>query len=385
VKFLLAPDKFKDALDARGACDAMAAGIRDVLPQAHVIACPMGDGGEGTGPLLAEALRARERRETVLDALGRECPARWWLADDGITAVIEMAEASGLWRLAPAERCAMRATSYGTGQLIHAALSSGARKLFLCVGGSATVDGGAGCLQALGWRMLDGDGRASASPLTGADLQRIATLQPPASRPALEIEVLCDVDNPLLGPRGAAPTFGPQKGASPTEVQLLASGLTSWAGVLKQATGCKVADLPRAGAAGGLPAGLFCALGARLVSGFDALAQLVMLRDKLRDCDWCLTGEGRLDEQTFAGKVGVGVTRLAAEAGVPTAIFVGAALLPAGENLDQLAGRLGAALIQVISPSGLPHELALAQTAINLRRATAEFAKRTIRPLPEKI
>jgi len=381
VRFLLAPDKFKDALDAAGVCQAMAAGIREVLPHAEIITCPMGDGGEGTGPLLAQALNAIEQRETVLDALGRECTARWWLTADRTTAVIEMAEASGLWRLSPAERGALRTSSHGTGQLIKAATESGARRVFLCVGGSATVDGGAGCLQALGWRLLDAGGRELSPPLTGADLRRIARLEPPANPPVppnppvIDLQILCDVDNPLLGPRGAAPVFGPQKGASPDEVQELAAGLESWAGVLKEATGREVADVPGAGAAGGLPAGLFCTLRARLAAGFDLLAEAVDLRNKLSGCDWCLTGEGRLDEQTFGGKVVAGVTRCAAEAGVPTAVFVGAAVLRAGETLEQLARRLGTAAIQIISPRGLSHEAALAQTASNLRCAVADFVR----------
>ncbi len=381
MRFLLAPDKFKDALDAAGVCQAMAAGIREVLPHAEIITCPMGDGGEGTGPLLAQALNAIEQRETVLDALGRECTARWWLTADRTTAVIEMAEASGLWRLSPAERGALRTSSHGTGQLIKAATESGARRVFLCVGGSATVDGGAGCLQALGWRLLDAGGRELSPPLTGADLRRIARLEPPANPPVppnppvIDLQILCDVDNPLLGPRGAAPVFGPQKGASPDEVQELAAGLESWAGVLKEATGREVADVPGAGAAGGLPAGLFCTLRARLAAGFDLLAEAVDLRNKLSGCDWCLTGEGRLDEQTFGGKVVAGVTRCAAEAGVPTAVFVGAAVLRAGETLEQLARRLGTAAIQIISPRGLSHEAALAQTASNLRCAVADFVR----------
>jgi len=381
VRFLLAPDKFKDALDAAGVCQAMAAGIRQVLPHAEIITCPMGDGGEGTGPLLAQALNAIEQRETVLDALGRECTARWWLTADRTTAVIEMAEASGLWRLSPAERGALRTSSHGTGQLIKAASESGARRVFLCVGGSATVDGGAGCLQALGWRLLDAGGRELSPPLTGADLRRIARLEPPANPPVppnppvIDLQILCDVDNPLLGPRGAAPVFGPQKGASPDEVQELAAGLESWAGVLKEATGREVADVPGAGAAGGLPGGLFCTLGARLAAGFDLLAEAVDLRNKLSGCDWCLTGEGRLDEQTFGGKVVAGVTRCAAEAGVPPAVFVGAAVLRAGETLEQLARRLGTAAIRVISPPGVPHEAALAQTVSNLRREVADFVR----------
>jgi len=375
VRFLLAPDKFKDALDAAGVCQAMAAGIRQVLPHAEIITCPMGDGGEGTGPLLAQALDASEQRETVLDALGRECTARWWLTADRTTAVIEMAEASGLWRLSPAERGALRTTSHGTGQLIKAASESGARRVFLCVGGSATVDGGAGCLQALGWRLLDAGGRELSPPVKGADLQRIARLEPPANPPVIDLQILCDVDNPLLGPRGAAPVFGPQKGASPDEVQQLAAGLESWAGVLKEATGREVADVPGAGAAGGLPAGLFCTLAARLAAGFDVLAEAVDLRNKLSGCDWCLTGEGRLDEQTFGGKVVAGVTRCAAEAGVPTAAFVGAAVLRARETLEQLARRLGTAAIRIISPRGLSHEAALAQTASNLRREVADFVR----------
>jgi glycerate kinase len=362
VKVLIAPDKFRDALDAAEVAAALAAGVRDAQPDAQIALCPLGDGGEGTGRVLAAACGAQERVTTVLDPLGRGREARWWLSADRATGIVEMAEASGLALLAPRERDALRTTSYGTGQLLRAAQDAGAPRVLLCVGGSATVDGGAGCLQALGWRFVDGAGAEIVEPLTGGVLPAIARLESPPNHAALAIDVLCDVDNPLLGPRGAATVYGPQKGATPVGVDLLESGLVHWADVLEQHGGANVRDLPGGGAAGGLPAGLAAALGAHLRPGFAEVARQVGLRDKLAGCDLCLTGEGRIDEQTAGGKVVAGVARLARELGVPAIAFAGAAR-------PDLATTLGVERIIVITPEKTPLPEALAATAANLRSA----------------
>lgn len=369
MKILIAPDKFRDALDAAGVAAALAAGVRAARPRARVALCPLGDGGEGTGRVLADALGAAEQRAEVSDPLGRPRQARWWLGRRLATAIIEMAEASGLALLEPAERDALRTTSLGTGQLLRAAHQAGCRRALLCVGGSATVDGGAGCLQALGWQPLDPAGKALSAPPAGGDLLRIAALRPPADPIRLEIRILCDVDNPLLGPRGAAAVFGPQKGASPRAVAELERGLAHWADLLQRACGRDVRALPGAGAAGGLPAGLAAACGATLESGFDAVARQVRLGERLAGCDLCLTGEGRLDEQTAGGKVVAGVARLAAARQVPVVALVGAVGLAAGQTLADLARAVGVERVVVITPAGTPHAAALAATAGNLERA----------------
>ncbi len=374
MKILVAPDKFRDALDARSAADALAAGVRDVRPDAEITCCPLGDGGEGTGRILAEALHAEERSAAVLDPLGRPRTARWWLRPTASPeAVVEMAEASGLALLAPGERDPLRTTSFGTGQLLQAALAAGARRILLCVGGSATVDGGAGCLQALGWEFADAAGVIIPPPMAGGTLARVASLRPSATAPRAVIDVLCDVDNPLLGPRGAAQVFAPQKGASPEAVHALESGLAHWTDVLERFGAPGVRAVPYGGAAGGLPAGLAAALGARLLGGFDEVARHLRLADKLRGCDLCLTGEGRLDEQTGGGKVVAGVACLAQAAKVPAVALVGALRTARAQSADQLAALLGLQRVIVVTPLGTPLSEALPATALNLRRAASEL------------
>lgn len=372
MKLLIAPDKFKDALDAADVAAALAAGAREAQPSAEVVLCPLGDGGEGTGRVLSRALGAAERRAAVLDPLGRERSARWWLCPDARTALIEMAEASGLALLSPAERDPLRTTSFGTGQLLRAASHAGCTAALLCVGGSATTDGGAGCLQALGWRCLNEHGHAITTPLSGAALREVRALKPPTPPSTLRVLILCDVNNPLLGALGAAAVFGPQKGATPDAVRELERGLLHWANLLESVAKRPVRDLPGAGAAGGLPAGLCALLDADLRPGFDIVAQHVGLRDKLAASDLCLTGEGRIDLQTTAGKVVAGVARLARACGVRTIAFAGDATAPVGQTIADLAALVGVDRIVPITPAGMPLRDALALTAVHLRRCARD-------------
>lgn len=370
MSILIAPDKFKDALDAAGVAAALTAGVRDALPDADISTCPLGDGGEGTGQVLAAALGAEEHHAAVLDPLGHPRSARWWRVPAERLAIVEMAEASGLALLTTEQRDALRTTSYGTGQLLHAAQAAGCARILLCVGGSATVDGGAGCLQALGWEFASGDGASLIAPLTGGALNSIATVRPPVGAGAsARIDILSDVDNPLLGPRGAAPVFGPQKGATRAAVRELEHGLVHWADLLEHARGAQVRSVPGGGAAGGIAAGLAAALNARILPGFDEVARHVGLRAKLAACELCLTGEGRVDEQTEYGKVVAGVARMAAHEGVPVIAFAGAVRLQRGQALDEWARAMGLDRLVVITPPGVRLAKALAATADNLRRA----------------
>lgn len=374
MRILVAPDSFKDALPAAEVARSLARGIEQAVPEADVQCLPLGDGGEGTGGILAAALSATAHDVVVLDPHGRPLHAQWWLAADGATAIVELAEASGLMLLTPEERDPLQTSTFGTGQLLRAARSAGCRRVLLCVGGSATVDGGAGCLHALGWQILDRDG-ALMDRVTGGRLRDVARVLPPPNPRELDIEILCDVDNPLVGARGAAEVFGPQKGATPTTVPLLADGLRHWAEVLAQATGCDVRGQKHGGAAGGLPAGLAAACGARLVSGFDALAERVDFADAVASCDVCLTGEGRIDDQTAGGKVVAGVTRLAGARNVPVIVFVGAADLPANAAREEFARSIGAADIVVITPTDEPLDVALRNTGANLEAAAAQWMR----------
>jgi glycerate kinase len=373
---MVACDKFGGALSAAEAAAAIAEGLRRARPGAEIRLCPLGDGGEGTGAILAEALNAAPRTRVVRDPLGRPVEAIWWLCEPSRTGVVEMAAASGLWRLAPGERDPLRATSFGTGELLKAAAEAGCRKILLAVGGSATVDGGAGCLQALGWELLDGRGEPLAAPAGAAGLTAVHRVRPPRERMALDLTVLCDVDNVLLGPRGAAAVFAPQKGAAPRQIPMLERGLARWAEVLRAAGGREVRGLAGSGAAGGLPAALAALLDAKLVSGFDCVARAMRLSERLAGCHLCLTGEGRLDEQTRSGKVVAGVARMAAAVGVPVVALVGAVRPPEGVGADALAAGLGLAEVVVVTPPGLDESAALAGTRDNLRVAAESFARR---------
>ena len=376
MRITIAPDKFKDALSAARVAAALAAGIHVADPAAETTLCPLADGGEGTGRLLADALAAEPRALSVVDPVGRPRNATWWTDRDRTTAIIEMAEASGLWLLAARERDAMRTTSFGTGQLIRAALHQQCHRVVLCVGGSATVDGGSGCLQALGWRFFDEADCEIAEPLCGGLLARIARVEPPRTIPTVEIAILCDVDNPLLGPRGAAPVFAPQKGAAPAQAKQLAAGLQNWAHVLQQCTGSDVRDLAGAGAAGGLPAGLSAALGATLKQGLDVVASYVGLPEKIAASDFVFTGEGRLDEQTGAGKVVAGVARHAAQRNVPVTAFVGATQSHDAAGTNEFAAKLGLRDIVVVTPPNTLLDEALRETGKNLTIAAANYVQR---------
>lgn len=376
MRILLAPDKFRGALTASQAAAAMAAGALDAAADCETDACPMGDGGEGSGEILADALGCSRETTVVFDPLGRPRPAAWWRSTDGKAAIVEMAQASGLGLLALHDRLPLRTTSFGTGQLLHAAVSHRCRRVQLCVGGSATVDGGAGCLQALGWRLLDAHGREIETAVGGGQLLDVADLRPPDSPYAGEITVLCDVDHPLTGPRGAAPVFGPQKGASPEEVARLQRGLEHWADVLGSHAGRDLRSLAHGGAAGGLPAALYACCNARLVAGAAAIAKALGLPQRILAADMILTGEGRLDAQTAGGKVVAEVGRLAREAGRSAVAFVGQLVTPPGSDARRVAAELGLCDIIEISARGTPRQLALRRCAEDLRAAAAHYLRR---------
>jgi len=324
LKVLLAPQEFKGSLTATEACDAMANGARRASPDLILDLLPISDGGSGLVQALVSAQHGVIRSATVEDPLGRPVPAAFGIIGDGRTAVIELAAASGLALLAASELDPLRASTYGTGQLIVHALELGIRELIIGLGGSATNDGGAGIAQALGARLLDAGHRPIGRG--GAALAAIAAIDATTLDPRLRethIVIASDVRNPLCGPQGAAAIFGPQKGASPKQVATLDEALRHYALILKRDAGVDVSDLPGAGAAGGAGAGLVAFLHAQLKAGFELVAQATSLRERLRAADLALTGEGRLDFQTGFGKAVGGLAGLAAEERVPLFALAG--------------------------------------------------------------
>ena len=324
MKIIIAPDSFKDSLSAAGVAQAIAAGLAQVWPDAHLVQCPMADGGEGTVDAVLAACNGELRRQTVRGPLGGTVEARWgWLADSH-TAIIEMAEASGLQLVAPGQRDACSSTTYGTGELIRAALDSGAQRIILAIGGSATNDGGAGAMQALGVQLLDGESQPL--PPGGLALARLSRISLETLDPRLaqvRFEIAADVNNPLCGPHGASAIFGPQKGASPEQVAQLDAALGHFADHCAQVLPNDVRDQPGSGAAGGLGFAAKAFLGAQFRPGVEVVAELVGLDEAVRGADLVITGEGRFDAQTLRGKTPFGVARIAQRHGVPVIVIAG--------------------------------------------------------------
>jgi glycerate kinase len=475
VKIVVALDSFKGSLTAVQACDIVADAIRATVPGARLVTKPMADGGEGTASVLMAAAGGRWIGQRVMGPLPEmEVDAGFvWLPhapdvpqtpdresagaaaqDSGAGffvsgasrprivgrmpaprvpgsgpsaapsgsqpqpagALVEMATASGLPLLRPEQRNPLKTTTYGTGQLIAAALTHGATHILLAIGGSATVDGGVGAAMALGWRFLTQDGQDIG--LGGGQLPRIARIVPPictvpvrASRGMgilpmnhrqdadatgshgrdgrathgrdtraaeashgvpgnVAVEVLCDVDNPLCGAHGAARVFGPQKGATPEMVEQLDAGLAHLAGIVKEQLGCDIAELPGAGAAGGLAAGAVAFLGARLVPGIDAVMSQVRLAEAVTDADWVITGEGSFDEQSLRGKVVSGVLRVARAAGAKVAVCAGQVHLE-----PQTYRKAGIETAVACMQAGMELDYALAHSEELLNGAARRFSR----------
>jgi len=301
MRVLIAPCSFKGSLTAREASRRIASGLRAASPKLETIECPLADGGEGTLEVLLEALGGERRSAKVEDPLGHEIHADYGLSGGGKRAILEAAQAIGLTLLRPEERDPLRASTYGLGQLVKAALDRGVRELWIGLGGSATVDGGAGMLQALGARLISTKG--DEIPRGGGGLAELSVLDLSGLDPRLkgvQLTILCDVMSPLLGPRGAR-LYMPQKGAAPKACEKLELGLGRFAEAAYKATGIDVREIPGAGAAGGLGAA-FALIGGKLVSGSEFIIKKLKVEEKLRACDLVIGGEGRVDEQTLEGK-----------------------------------------------------------------------------------
>ncbi len=321
MRILIAPDKFKGSLTAQQAAHAIRRGLERVLTGAHFEIAPIADGGEGTADIFLQSLKGKEVKASSHDALGREILAGYmWFADDRL-AVIEMSSASGLWRLQPGELNPLRATTFGTGELMLDAINRGATKIMVTLGGSATNDGGIGVAQALGWKFYDASDNEM-SPLPG-NYAMIRRMVPPALKPSCHIVALSDVKNPLLGPTGATHVYGPQKGATPDMIELLELGLANIADLSARQLGRDFRDMPGAGATGGLGFGLMTFCDATIEPGFAAISTLLGLEGKITSSDLVITGEGCLDAQTQHGKGPSEIARLAGLHHKPVIAFAG--------------------------------------------------------------
>ena len=378
LRVVVAPDSFGGALDSVAVAAAIADGWSSVRPDDEVARRPMADGGEGTLAAVADAVGdAAERRAVeTTDALGRPITAEWLLLAGGRGAFVEMAAASGLARLAPEERTpdnARRASTRGSGDLVRAALDAGVDRITIGLGGSATTDGGSGLLRQLGLSLVDDAGEELTDG--GSALARIGSAGSGAPLDerlgSAQIVIASDVTNPLCGPRGAAATYGPQKGADPAAVEELDAALASWGRFIERATGRLVADLPGAGAAGGTTAGLMGFTGAVVRPGVEVVAELVGLAEALESADLVITGEGRADEQTLQGKTAMGVATLARPRGTPVVLLCGA-LGPGAEALDAATAL---AVVQPIVDAPMDLPAAMADTERLLRAAAARLAR----------
>lgn len=351
---LIAMDSWKGSLSAQAAGEAVERGIHSVHPGLNTLVAPLADGGEGT----LEIIRQSRPGEFISTKVTGPLPDR--TVEDGYLywpdtgeALIEMAKCAGLPLLEPSEQNPLLTTTRGVGEWIQDAMSRGAKTITIALGGSATVDGGSGMAKALGWRFLDEHGEDL--PDGGGSLIHLTKILPPATLPDIEIRAMCDVTNPLLGPKGAATIFGPQKGATPEQVQTLEKGLSNLAIALQEATGVEVAEVPGAGAAGGLGAGCIGFLGGSLVSGIDEMLRISGLKEKIKDATHVVTGEGRVDSQSLDGKVLSGILKAAESSHVPVSVIAGSCTLAQTE----------------LDAAGLTHAIQANQENLSLEKAMA--------------
>lgn len=352
MKIIVAPDSFKGSLSAVEVCDYIEKGIKNVLPEANVVKIPISDGGEGLVEVMVSATCGEIRKVKTLDPLGRQIESHYGMLGCGTTAVIEMASTSGLPLLKKEEQNPLITSTYGTGELIKAALDENVDKIIVGIGGSATVDGGIGMAGALGIKFLDADG----NELTpgGGDLEKLAKIDVSGTDPRLEkVEILvaCDVENPLTGKNGAARVYGPQKGATAEMVEILEKGLSHLACKIREDLNKDVENEAGAGAAGGLGAGLMAFAGGKLMPGIDIALDNVSFDKEVKDADLVITGEGKIDYQTVFGKVPVGVSTRARKYDCPVIAIGGGA----DERLEKLYELNIAAYFSIINAI-LPEE-----------------------------
>ncbi|MCG6274158.1 glycerate kinase [Vibrio vulnificus] len=360
MKIIIAPDSYKESLTAMDVAIAIEKGFKQVLPDAQYVKLPMADGGEGTVQSMVDATGGTIIEHTVSGPLGQPVCGFFGLLGEGKTAVIEMAAASGLHLVTPDQRNPLITTTFGTGELIKAALDHGVEHIIVGIGGSATNDGGIGMAQALGIKLLDAQGNALG--YGGGELAKLATIDCSQLDPRLaqvRLEVACDVDNPLCGAKGASAVFGPQKGATPEMVKILDENLAHYAAIIKQQLGADVRDMAGAGAAGGMGAALLGLLNADLRPGIEIVMDAVRLDEIVADADLVITGEGRIDSQTIHGKTPIGVARTAKKHNLPVIGIAGCLSADCG----------------VVHEHGLDAVFAVVNRSVDLPTALAEAAE----------
>lgn len=370
MNIVIAPDSYKESLTAQAVASHIEAGFREIFPEANYICLPLADGGEGTVSAMLAATQGEEVSVNVSGPLGETITASFGLINQGKTAVIEMAQASGLELLSVAQRNPMLTTSYGTGELILSALEHNVSHCIIGIGGSATNDGGAGMLQALGVRLLDkedkpiGKGGEALSSLVRIDMSQ---LDPRIKN--CRFDIACDVTNPLTGENGASAIFGPQKGATAKMIAVLDKNLTHFAAVIRQDIGVDVEYQPGAGAAGGMGAALLGFLQANLKPGLELVAETVALEDAIKHADLVITGEGRLDGQSINGKVPVGVATIARRHKKPVLALAGSLHQDADRTFDYGIDAAFSTLQQVCTL-----EQAFADAGENVRKTARNIA-----------
>ncbi len=379
MKIVIAPQEFKESLKGIEIARAMREGIQRVWPNAETELLPVADGGDGTLQSLVDASQGRIEIQEVNDPLGRPIKAEWGVLGNDDNVVIEMARASGLALISPQERNPLIASTYGVGELILAALDAGHRRIIIGIGGSATNDGGSGMAQAIGVRFLDSNGEQL--PPGGAALSQLHTIDTSSIDPRLAetyIDVACDVNNPLCGETGASAIFGPQKGATPDDVEFLDQALARYGEIIERDTGRKVAHLPGAGAAGGLGAGLMAFTNAQLRPGADIVIDALQLRKRLQNAALVIVGEGQTDRSTVFNKAPVAVASIAAEHNTPVIVISGSL----GEGYE-LVLEHGIDAAFSILPRCMTVEDAIADTARLVADTTEQVARAISLSLPE--
>ncbi len=378
MKILLAPNALKECLSAFEAATAMERGVRRALPNAEIVSLPLGDGGDGTAESLTHALGGRFMKTRVEGPLGKSVVARWGILKkpkQSPIALLDMAEASGLKHVPPRNRNPMKTSTFGTGELIRAALDKGCRHIVLGLGGSATVDAGLGMAQALGATFFDAKGRSLKRG--GGELEKLARMDLSGLDERLKktsFWVASDVRNPLLGARGAAAVFGPQKGATPAQVKALERGLKNFARVAKKDLGKDAAEILGAGAAGGMGAGLFAFFGARPQPADILLFPMLQVERRIRRADLIFTAEGKVDGQSAEGKASSILAVMAHRWGKPLVVLAGQ-LGPGHEKILEH----GAKAVVAISPPGMGRAEAFRSAKKNLAKAAFETARQFIR------